>query len=79
MSRTRGTAEAISGAYTVTDGPSHARTYPHPAAALPGLVWRASGAGEWPVGIHWSPGEVREIPPGYPITEPVPAWVEVVE
>lgn len=55
------------------------RTYPHPAAALPALVWRAAGRGEWPTGIHWSPGEVRAIPPGYPITEPPPEWLSPFE
>lgn len=29
--------------------------------------------GQWPTGIHWMPGEERELPPGYPVpTEPPP-------
>ena len=28
--------------------------------------YRATGDGMWPVGIHWSPGEEREVPDDYP-------------
>jgi hypothetical protein len=33
--------------------------------------------GEWPVGVHWRPGEVRVIPPDYPRDgEPPPGLVK---
>lgn len=25
-----------------------------------------SYTGMWPVGVHWTPGEVRDVPDGYP-------------
>lgn len=40
------------------------------------MRWRALGAGEWPRGVHWTVGEVRVLPIGYPGTdEPCPAWL----
>lgn len=75
----RGTATATKWAAGGAVAPAPTRTYPHPAAALPALVWRARASGEWPTGIHWTPGEVRAIPPGYPIAEPPPEWLAPFE
>ena len=37
------------------------------------------GSGEWPTGIHWTPGEQRDVPDDYPRTEPAPSWLVMVE
>lgn len=43
------------------------------------LRYRATAAGEWPSGIHWSPGEERTLPDGYPVPDDgPPAWLEAV-
>ena len=35
---------------------------------------------EWPRGIHWSPGEVRQIPADYPGADgDPPEWLEEVK
>ena len=43
------------------------------------MTLRALTAGEWPTGIHWTPGEVRRLPDGYPVPGDPPAWLEHVE
>ena len=35
--------------------------------------------GAWPPGIHWSPGEERELPEGYPVEGEPPAGLERVQ
>lgn len=72
MSRTRGTADALAGSVEVAP-------WPRPARDLPRGVgpYVAAEAGEWPRGIHWTPGEVRSIPPSYPCAEPPPAWLSL--
>lgn len=38
---------------------------------------RARQMGEWPPGIHWTAGEVRDVPGGYPGADgPLPGWLE---
>lgn len=39
-----------------------------------------SYTGTWPTGIHWSPGEIREVPETWPgADEPLPAGLEHVD
>lgn len=39
----------------------------------------ASFTGEWPVGVHWQPGEERVIPASYPRVGDPPAGLEPVK
>lgn len=34
---------------------------------------------QWPQGLHWSAGEVRTIPDGYPVEGDPPGWLVLVE
>lgn len=43
------------------------------------MTYRATQPGEWPTGVHWTPGEVRRLPDGYPVAGDPPAWLEPVE
>ncbi len=70
-SRNRGTTAALTG----PGAPDTSSDWPRPASALPSLTWTSSARGEWPTGVHWSPGETRTLPPGYPVDEPPPAWI----
>lgn len=41
------------------------------------MKYTATGSGEWPVGIHWSPGETKTVPPGYPGADAdSPPWLK---
>lgn len=40
---------------------------------------RASARGVWPNGIHWSEGEERTIPAGYPTPDTLPDFLEPVK
>ena len=40
----------------------------------------SSFTGQWPTGIHWSPGETRELPVGYPVPpEDPPRGLDAVD
>jgi len=41
--------------------------------------FRARARGEWPEGVHWSPGEERDVPADWPGADGTPpAWLEEV-
>ena len=41
------------------------------------MRYKSTGTGEWPVGIHWSPGEIKDVPDGYPGGDTTPApWLK---
>ena len=40
---------------------------------------RASARGVWPSGIHWTEGEERVLPAGYPTPESLPDFLEPVK
>ena len=41
------------------------------------MTYQATARGEWPVGLYWDPGEIREVPPSWPgaDSEP-PEWLK---
>lgn len=39
--------------------------------------YTATAAGEWPPGIHWSAGETRALPPGWPVPAERPEWLQI--
>ena len=43
------------------------------------MVYRSEGSGQWPVGVHWTPGEVRDVPDDYPREGDPPPWLAPVE
>ena len=41
------------------------------------MKYVSTGTGEWPIGIHWSPGEVKDVPSGYPGADTAPpSWLK---
>lgn len=39
------------------------------------MWYRSAGVGEWPRGIHWTPGERRFVPDDYPREGAPPSWL----
>ena len=44
------------------------------------MKFQATAVGEWPNGIHWSPGEIRTCPDDYPgVDGDPPTWLKTLK